>query len=102
MGNFERRSFLHTSETAKEDRVFMKTLRVKFYYLNKNPVEGVGFHAVDNKGEICKTRLVHGFQFRKITPGLNELLKAAPQVFAADYQVCIIYFDCTFRSSYMS
>ena len=81
---------------------YLRTSRLKFYYLNKNPVVGVGFHAIDNKGEICKTRLVHGFQFRKITPDLNVLLKPAPQVFAADYQVCVKYPDCTYCSSYMS
>ena len=32
----------------------------------------------DNKGEIYKTRLVYGFQFRKITAGLYEPLKPAP------------------------
>ena len=27
---------------------------------------------------------------------VDEQLKPAPQVFAADYQVCVINFDCTF------
>ena len=49
-----------------------------------------------NREEICKTRLIHGFHFRKITVGLNEPLKPAPQVFATDYQVRNINFDCTF------
>ena len=38
-----------------------------------------------NREEICKTSLIHGFNFKKITVGLNEPLKPAPQVFAADY-----------------
>ena len=33
---------------------------------------------------------------REITVGLNEPLKPVPQVFAADYQVCIANVDCTF------
>ena len=40
-----------------------------------------------NREEICRTRLIHGFHFRKITVGLNEPLKPAPQGFATDYPV---------------
>ena len=38
-----------------------------------------------NREEICKTSLIHGFHFKKITVDLNEPLKPPPQVFAADY-----------------
>ena len=36
----------------------------------------------------------------KFTAGLNEPLKPAPQAFAADYQVPVRKFDCTFAQQF--
>ena len=40
-----------------------------------------------NQGDKCKTSLAHGFHFQKVTAGLSELLKSAPQTFAADPRI---------------
>ena len=36
-------------------------------------------------GEICKTRLIHGFYVRKSTADLSESLKPASQVFVVQF-----------------
>ena len=41
-------------------------------------------YTLSTQGGKCETRLVHGFHFRKITVSLNEWVKPAPQVFAAE------------------
>ena len=43
---------------------------------------------LNNKEEKCKTRLFDGFHFWKATADLNEPLKSARKVFAADRLVC--------------
>jgi len=52
------------------------------------------YYRLEHGGK-CRTKLVHGFHFRKVTAGLNEPLKSIAQVFATDHQLRVNNFDCT-------
>ena len=91
----------------KEDTTFKTSpyvtgLRTNFISFGDIPFPLQDVLANVNKEEICKTRLTHGFECREIMAALNEQLKPAPHVFAADYQVCVTNFDSHLRNSYMS